>query len=256
MKTLKKIKQLENQMEGKIRKWNRGRLAGFGSFALGLALVLALLISDKSTTLLPPSQRPVVSWNLDSSGQSYLKPTIDTQAITERNGIPITTVRDEPVANVGISMNPEVVLTDSLVGVAKAFNTYLLAHQEFAVITSGKRTSEGQLDIIKERIAERGADSKFPRLEDATVANTKIWLRAWEWLRRRRVPVNAPAEVPGAQVRTSMHLKGLAMDFISDNLDHTRAMLADFAHSKYASAAPLHIIGIVREPGCVHINLG
>jgi hypothetical protein len=62
--------------------------------------------------------------------------------------------------------------------------------------------------------------------------------------------------VPGAQVRTSMHLKGLAMDFISDNLDHTRAMLADFAHSKYASAAPLHIIGIVREPGCVHINLG
>ena len=144
--------------------------------------------------------------------------------------------------------------TDKLAAVAHAFDQYLDAHREFAIITSGKRTPENQLDIIKQRIDERDADSRFPKLDEATVADTKIWLRAWHWLVRRHVPVNAPEEIDGAKV--SMHTKGRAMDFISDNLDQMRSMLADFARSKYANEAPMHITAIVREPGCVHINLG
>ncbi len=172
-----------------------------------------------------------------------------------KDGIAITTRRDAPNQEIGISVNSEVTLTDQLAAVGKAFGKYLEAHDAWAVITSGKRTSEGQLDIIKERIVERGAEAKFPNLEDASVADWKTWLKAWQWLRRRHVPVNAPAAVPGADVRTSMHLEGRAMDLISDNLDHLRGMLADFSRSKFARNAPLHITAIVREPGCVHINL-
>ena len=176
------------------------------------------------------------------------------QPIQYRNGIPITQVRDVPVDSVGLSVNPEVVLTDKLAKVANAFDDYLKAHNEFAVITSGYRSPETQLDIIKERIDERNADSRFPKLDDASVADVNIWLRAWRWLARRHVPVNAPEAVGGANV--SMHTKGQAMDFISDDLDHLRSMFASFERSKYSKEAPMHITAIVREPGCVHINLG
>ncbi len=258
MKTLKNLNQfeqeLEDRIEQKIRRWSRGRLAGLGTFVLALAMVLALLISDKSDRLLPAKQRSAISWSLSSNAQRFAATQPDTQAVTERYGIPITIVRDHPNADTGLSMNSEVILTNKLAAVAHAFDQYLDAHREFAIITSGERTPQGQLDIIKQRIDEHNADAKFPNLDDATVADTKIWLRAWHWLVRRHVPVNAPAAVDGADV--SMHTKGLAMDFISDNLDQMRAMLAGFARSKYASEASLHITAIVREPGCVHINLG
>ncbi|GEM_PF-2192793 len=255
-----KIEQFEGKIEQKLSKWKRGRMAWIGSFVLALSLGIALLISshaavftnspmlDQSHTL------AVAQWVTDSTTSDQA--AISNQPAIDSNGIEITLDHNLPVENASISRNPEVVLTSSQAKVVKAFGDYLNAHDAFAIVTSGKRTSEQQLDIIKERISEHGADSKFPHLEQATLADTKIWLRAWQWLRRKHVPVNAPAEVPGADVRTSMHLKGLAIDFISDNLDHLRSMLADFSRSKYATEAPLKITGIVREPGCVHINLG
>ncbi len=256
MKKLKDLIQFEKKLEGEIqanvRKWTGGRLAGLGTFVLALSLGLALLISNQSSLLPTRSHRSVV-W--DSAATALSDDTaVATPVVTFRDGIPVTIVRDAPVDSLGLSMNSEVVLTDSLAEVAHAFNEYLVAHGQFAIITSGKRTPQDQLDIIKERIDEHGADNRFPKLDDATVADTKIWLRAWHWLVRRHVPVNAPEEVDGARV--SMHTKGLAMDFIADNLDHARDMLAAFARSKYAKEAPMHITAIVREPGCVHINLG
>ncbi len=253
MNILEKLHHLET-FEGKLRTWTRARLAGVGTFALALAMVLALLISEKSPLL--PTPHRSVGWNsaaLISSTHPVWDSARDTIPVIERDGIPITTVRDEPDGPVGLSMNSEVVLTDPLAKVAQAFNKYLEAHQEFAIVTSGYRSPQTQLDIIKQRIDERDADSRFPKLDDATVADVSIWLRAWHWLVRRHVPVNAPLAVEGANV--SMHTKGRAMDFISDNLDHLRSMLADFERSKYAKEAPMHITAIVREPGCVHINL-
>lgn len=251
MKTLKDFIQSERKLEGEIlnnvRKWTRSRLAGLGSLILAAALILAFLISNQSTLL--PSHG-------NQQGSAF--PTVEydtaTPVVSYRNGIPITLTRGEPVDSNGLSMNSEVVLTDKLAEVAHAFDNYLNAHDEFAIITSGYRSPQTQLDIIKERIEEHNADSRFPKLDDATLADVHIWLRAWHWLARRHVPVNAPLAVNGANV--SMHTKGQAMDFISDDLDHLRSMLANFEHSKYAKQAPMQITAIVREPGCVHINLG
>jgi hypothetical protein len=169
------------------------------------------------------------------------------------DGIPITIERNAPVDGYSISKNPEVVLTDKQTDVVQAFADYLASKNEWAIVTSGKRTSESQLDIIKQRIEEKGAEKKFPKLEDADVGDTKIWLAAWKWLRARRVPVNAPAAVPGANV--SQHLTGHAIDFISDDLDHLRSLVSGFMKSKFAKQADYRISAIVREPGCVHINV-
>jgi hypothetical protein len=170
------------------------------------------------------------------------------------DGIPITMERNEPVEGYSISKNPEVILTEKQTDFVQAFGDYLASRNEWAIVTSGKRTSESQLAIIKQRIEEKGAEKKFPKLEEASVADVKIWLAAWKWLRARRVPVNAPAAVRGASV--SQHLSGRAMDFISDDLDELRSLVAGFAKSKYAKQADFKITAIVREPGCVHINVG
>jgi hypothetical protein len=52
-----------------------------------------------------------------------------------------------------------------------------------------------------------------------------------------------------------MHLKGMAMDFIATSLDQLDKWFVDFSKSKYGKDAALRITGIVREPGCIHINL-
>ena len=171
------------------------------------------------------------------------------------DGFPVTAVRGVPVDSLGLSKNSDVSLTADQVQFADRFNEYLSQRHEWAVMTSGERSPEGQLDIIKERIDERGATAQFPGLGDATLDQTNVWLKAWNWLRAHHVPVNAPADVPGQAVRTSQHLKGMAIDFIGPTLNDVSGYLADYAKSKLAKDAPLKIVGIVREPGCVHINL-
>ncbi len=171
------------------------------------------------------------------------------------DGLPVTVQRGIPADSAALSKNPEVVLTADQVDLVKHFSEYLTAHHEMAVITSGERSPEGQLDIIKQRIEEHGAANQFPLLDSASPSDTKVWLSAWNWLRARRVAVNAPADIPGQDIKTSMHLKGLAIDFIAGSLDQLSGWLADFSRSAYAKNTSLKIIGIVREPGCIHINL-
>jgi len=171
------------------------------------------------------------------------------------DGLPVTLQRGIPVESASLSKNPEVVLTADQVDLVQHFSEYLTAHHETAVITSGERSPEGQLDIIRQRIEEHGATSQFPLLDSASPSDTKVWLAAWNWLRARRVPVNAPTDIAGHDIKTSNHLKGLAIDFIAENLDRLSGWLADFSKSSYAKDANLKIVGIVREPGCIHINL-
>ena len=238
-------------IERRIQKWMYGYIFGFGSLVIGLSIVLGLFIAGKSTVV-----RADESSVIYIAAPKMAMPLNPPKPHSLQDEIPTTVERNVPVSDVGISKNSEVVLTDSQARFVKAFNDYLVDRGEYAIVTSGIRTGDGQLDIIKDRIEERGASSKFPKLEEATILDTKIWVKAWQWLRARHVPVNAPAEVPGVDVRPSMHLKGLAIDFISSNLDNLRSWLASFARSKYAKESDLEVASIVREPGCVHVNLG
>ena len=242
---------IKASIDKNIGKWTHTHILGFSSFILAISVALVLLIAGKSTKV-RADERSVICIMAPSGVSHFDAPPSHSL----QNEIPATIERNVPVQSTGISKNPDVVLTDAQAKFVKAFNDYLVERGEYAIVTSGKRTSDEQLGIIKERVEERGAGYKFPKLEEATVVDTKIWLKAWQWLRSRHVPVNAPAEVPGVDVRTSMHLKGLAIDFIASNLDHLRNWLTSFARSKYVGLSELQIAGIVREPGCVHVNLG
>ena len=235
------------EWKGQPRTWTRLYFAAVASLVVLSSVPIAVLCTHQPE----PTLVAVVAASVAAQRVS-----LTPAQIAGADGIPFTIGRNMLPGGCSIAKNTEVILTDGQASVVKAFGDYLTAHGEWAVVTSGKRTSEGQLALIKERITEKGADAKFPKLEEASILDTKIWLKAWRWLTRRHVPINAPAPVPGENVRTSMHLQGLAIDLISNNLDHLRSMLANFSRSEYAGQAQLHITGIIREPGCVHINLG
>jgi hypothetical protein len=241
------------------RRWTRGPIKvtlGAGSFAAVLAVAIALLISGKSSEVHADSAIPQYI-AIPSEASTGITPVSTEPAIQYASfGIPLTVSPNVPVVDSGLSANQEVVLTDKQAALVRAFDEYLKAKDEFAIITSGKRTPESQLAIIKDRIMEHGVARKFAALAEATVADVRAWLPAWRWLVARRVPVNAPAAVPGTRVRTSAHLEGRAIDIISDDLDHLKGVVAAFMRSSYAKQADLKIASILREPGCLHLTLG
>ena len=173
--------------------------------------------------------------------------------IQANDNIPVSIERGAPLVTAGISKNSEVTLTADQADYVQKFGQYLAAKGQWAVVTSGERSPENQLSLIKDRIAEHNASAKFPALANATLADTKIWMAAWQWLRSKHVPVNAPENIPGAQV--SNHLKGMAIDFIGGSLDNVNSWLRSFSTSKMGKSTALYITSIAREPGCVHINL-
>lgn len=101
--------------------------------------------------------------------------------------------------------------------------------------------------------------NQFPGLAAASIRDTALWQGAWEWLKVRRVPINPPADYvddDGKKVGGSLHLKGLALDLVADDLDALKKGLEAFMHSpEHRKQRGLKITGLVREPDCVHISL-
>jgi hypothetical protein len=157
-------------------------------------------------------------------------------------------------AHSGIVKRAGVQLTKNQAGFVSKLGQYLKSMGEYAIVTSGARSPDHQLSIIKQKIRAIGAWGKFPQLRHAIVSRSSSWLAAWEYLRARHVPVNAPASA-GGEASASNHIKGLAVDLISGSLDHLRSLILGFARSSFALRSPLSVASIAREPGCVHINL-
>ena len=157
-------------------------------------------------------------------------------------------------APAGIVKRAGVQLTKNQASFVTGLGQYLKSQGEYAVVTSGARSPDHQLSIIKSKIKSMGASRKFPQLRRASVARTSTWLAAWEYLRARHVPVYAPASA-GGEASASNHIKGLAVDLISGSLDHLKNLIMGFASSTFASRSALHVLSIAREPGCVHVNL-
>jgi hypothetical protein len=175
--------------------------------------------------------------------------------IADNDGLSVTVQRNVPVEENGLSKNREVTLTAPQADFTAKFAKYLTSIGQAAVVTSGERSPENQLGLIKERIQERGAEDQFPGIQTAGLQDTKIWVDAWKWLRGRRVPVYAPTNVPGEKLTVSNHLKGMAIDFVGKNLDQVKGWLNNFSNSSLGKTTVLRITSIAREPGCIHINL-
>jgi hypothetical protein len=174
-------------------------------------------------------------------------------ALAKNDGIK-TVAKRASSTHSGIAKRAGVQLTKQQATFVSKFGAYLNSVGESAVVTSGARSPEHQLSIIKSKVREAGATRKFPKLARASVSRPSTWLAAWDWLRARHVPVNAPASA-GGEAQASNHIKGLAVDMISGSLDHLRNLVLGFASSVYAMHSPLKVASIAREPGCVHVNL-
>lgn len=180
--------------------------------------------------------------------------------IASNDGIPIAkrqgrSLVHAPASRTGISKRKGVQLTAPQAKFVASLGKYLKSEGETALVTSGARTPQHQLAIIKSKVREVGAARRFPELRRASVSKPNTWLRAWQYLRAMHVPVYAPKLTPGVSGEISNHTKGLAVDLISGSLDHLHELISNFAHSSFAAMAPLRVVSIAREAGCVHINL-
>ena len=153
----------------------------------------------------------------------------------------------------------EAVLTDEQRALAASIADYLSAHHIQGVITSGLRSGERQLGLIKEKIARAGMMGAFPGLAAATLQDANIWAPAWHWLKVRRIPVDPPAGFmtrDGNTYQPSLHTRGLALDMIGGNLTTLAYVLLHYANDPRASyGAPLRITALTRERDCVHLSL-
>jgi hypothetical protein len=195
----------------------------------------------------------VIGFLVSLATSSFADPVPFT--VVKKDGVPVAKSRRAPASHVGISKRKGVQLTAKQATFVKSLGQYLKSEGESALVTSGARSPQHQLAIIKSKVREVGASRRFPELKRAAVSKPSTWVRAWQYLRALHVPVYAPKEVPGVYSEISNHTKGLAVDLISSSLDHLHNLVSDFKQSAFAAMSPLRIVSIAREAGCVHINL-
>ncbi|HET6401423.1 MAG TPA: hypothetical protein VFH95_08500 [Candidatus Kapabacteria bacterium] len=191
-----------------------------------------------------------------ATSRHHHRPTRNSHrlVLSKHDGISVVGRKHGTASTEGIVKRSGVQLTAKQAIFAQKFGQYLKSEGESAVITSGTRSPWEQLSIIKSRVRSIGATRKFPELRYATARRPSTWLRAWDYLRARHVPVYAPTSA-GGMALASNHTKGLAIDFISGSLDHLASLVRSFSYSHLAMLSPLRVASIAREPGCVHVNL-
>jgi len=228
-----------------------------------LCVVLSLFWTSKSKkisaapiSVIEIAQAPVIELTAAPADTTpIIDPELTGVTISTHDGIRLYA---DDSREYGLLKQSNVRLTDELSEFAQTLSKYFADNNLQALITSGVRTSARQLDLIKERITQYGQLAQFPELADAQVSDTAKWLPAWQWLKARHVPVNPPADVAGedgAKFGGSLHLKGLALDLVADDLDALKLALEGYRTSKVAGSTDLSIIGLVRERDCVHISL-
>ena len=123
-------------------------------------------------------------------------------------------------------------------------------------LTSGVRSAEKQLSLIREQAIKRGIDKKHPSIRTATVDNISSWQGAWEELLHvHDYTVNPPKEVRsrvnGHLYSISPHMAGTAMDFSGADLDR----IANVVKGYCAAGGVVSQILVERTNNAVHVGL-
>lgn len=244
-------------------------LAGFVSLFVALIITIVALVSGKTksahadATTQMEIAAPVIASAGDSSHEQIIE-SVDRPAqsfevpIANNDGLPLTATSHIPASPVGVSKRVEVKLTKDMAALSQSISNFLAKNRRYAIITSGVRSGESQLELIKQRIEEKGAQKQFAGIFNATLKDSTLWEKAWRWLAAKGVPINPPGDIVrnGRVIRKSSdHLKGNAIDLISPNLRDLHKMLSKYAASKEAKNQELRITAVVLEPYCVHIKV-
>jgi hypothetical protein len=146
----------------------------------------------------------------------------------------------EGVTNKYLVVQPKVRLTTTIIPVIEALEPYFESAKLKAFVTSGERTSEDQLLIIRMYAKRYEVDKEFPEILTCGVNETiqmgvqKIWTwqRAWSRLLNKNVIINPPRPAKclfdymrngvnkkGVEIGYSPHFYGRAFD-IGGGVDH------------------------------------
>jgi hypothetical protein len=259
--------------------WKRKRhiVIGASSLVMMLSMLIVLLISGKSRKALANSSAVIEIIMPDQSQMRYLA---ELQAYNNlhvaslSSGANENSEQTDPVIQEALSGHAGrgavsrsvystvskltgVMLTPELSDFAEGLTSYLASQGISVTITSGVRSGERQLELVKQRIAAYGMMSVFSGLSNASLEDKSAWAPAWEWLKAHHVPVDPPADFVdnnGNVISSSLHLKGLAIDLVAGNLDVLSRAIVRFANSGL-ERSELRMTGITRERDCVHIAL-
>ena len=155
-----------------------------------------------------------------------------------------------------IQVRPSVNLTPQMRQVLGALEPYMRRAGLRVWVTSGYRSPQHQLDIIRRAAIARGLQRTHPSIVNPTVENVDSWRDAWdELLHRHNFVVNPPVRVRsrirGAYYNPSPHIRGKAFDLAGAPLDRIAAAVRRYQQD----GGP--ISQILPEPvnNAVHIGL-
>ena len=173
--------------------------------------------------------------------------------------------------NKNLIVRPGVTLTEIIDPVIAALDPYFDGRKAF--VTSGLRTKEHQLDIIKQYAKLKGVAREFPQILTAGVDSKAMfegravyaWQTAWSRLLERGVIVNPPvaatplfdyvrsgANMKGVTIMPSPHMRGTAFDIGGgdDGIEDERVIIA----LAIGHVPGLASVLVERENNAIHVN--
>lgn len=178
---------------------------------------------------------------------SYLPPS---QSVRPSAATPTTALSFIAIRS-GVKLTPE---TEKAV---RALDGHFRRANLQVTLTSGYRSPEDQLRIIRDQAIKRGINRQYPSIETATVDNVESWLGAWDELLNRHgyivnPPRDASSRITGKRYQPSPHTRGVAFDLSGSDLDRIAAVVRDYCRQ----GGPISQILIERTNNAVHVGVG
>jgi hypothetical protein len=144
-------------------------------------------------------------------------------------------------------------------GLEPYFRKYRLKVQ----VTSGYRSPEHQLELIKKKAIKYGLDKKYPSLRTATVGDVESWRGAWdELLNVKGYIINPPVaarsflgERKGRTIPPSAHISKKAFDLSTGRAQDLERIAAIVRAYKKATGRRGIYIKVEKVNNAVHIGL-
>lgn len=162
-----------------------------------------------------------------------------------------------PISTNFITIASNAVLNPQIESVAKALDEHFRKANLKVTLTSGYRSPQDQLRLIRTQAIQRGLDRLYPSITTATVDNVESWLNAWDdLLHRQKYIINPPVPatsriVPGKQYSASPHSSGLAFDLSGADLDRIAKVVQGYCQQ----GGPLRQILVERNNNAVHVGI-
>ncbi len=155
-----------------------------------------------------------------------------------------------------IQVNPRARLTPPITTVVRELESYFRSADLRVRLTSGYRSPQDQLELIKGKAIEYGLDKKHPSIQTATVDDVESWHSAWDELLHNygyitNPPIPVVSRITGKRYGASPHSTGKAFDLSGADLDRIAAVVERYKRE----GGPIGQVRIEPVNHAVHIGI-